>query len=160
MQVVCLDDLVSGDDDLRRIEALVDWGQGRRTAEPFFGPAVRGAQDRSGGAGQARAGVGVAGVAVDARALRVAATDVSIRRFLGFGLTERLPDHSTFSHAQTKRFADSSVFEQLFTAVLRQWTEGGGGGGGGGVGGAPHTQGRPRVWSVRAPGSLVCAARA
>lgn len=57
--------------------------------------------------------------------LRVAATDVSIRRFLGFGLTERLPDHSTFSHAQTKRFADSSVFEQLFTAVLRRCTEAG-----------------------------------
>jgi IS5 family transposase len=57
--------------------------------------------------------------------LRVAASDTSIRRFLGFGLTERLPDHSTFSHAQTKRFADSSVFEQLFTAVLRQCTEAG-----------------------------------
>src|SRR3954469_10411252 len=41
MQVVCLDDLVPGDDDLRRIEALVDWGQVRRTAEPFY---------RSGGA--------------------------------------------------------------------------------------------------------------
>lgn len=57
--------------------------------------------------------------------LRIAATDMSIRRFLGFGLTERLPDHSTFSHAQTKRFADSSVFEQLFTAVLRQCTDAG-----------------------------------
>ena len=57
--------------------------------------------------------------------LRVARTDMSIRRFLGFGLTERLPDHSTFSHAQTKRFADSSVFEQLFTAVLRQCTDAG-----------------------------------
>jgi transposase len=54
--------------------------------------------------------------------LRVAATDVSIRRFLGF---ERLPNHSTFSHAQTERFADSTVFEQLFTAVLRQCTEAG-----------------------------------
>src|SRR4051794_10460413 len=91
MQVVCLDDLVPADDDLRRIEALVDWGQVRRTAEPFYrpggaggpggGPAVVGkvgpgvagggwggaAGDRSGGAGQARAGAGVAGVAVDAR---------------------------------------------------------------------------------------------
>ena len=45
--------------------------------------------------------------------------------FLGFGLTERLPDLWTFSHAQTKRFADSSVFGQLFTAVLRQCTEAG-----------------------------------
>ena len=31
MQVVCLDDLVPADDDLRRIEALVDWGQVRRS---------------------------------------------------------------------------------------------------------------------------------
>src|SRR4051812_50124283 len=38
MQVVCVDDLVPADDDLRRIEALVDWGQVRRTAEPFYRP--------------------------------------------------------------------------------------------------------------------------
>src|SRR3982750_2387179 len=126
MQVVCVDDLVPADDDLRRIEALVDWGKGRRTAEPFFRP---------GGAG--RPGLDPAvlvklalvlawrGLPSMRATLRVAATDVSIRRFPGFGLTERLPDHSTFSHAQTKRFADSSVFEQLFTAVLRQCAEAG-----------------------------------
>jgi len=126
MQVVCLDDLVPADDDLRRIEALIDWGQVRRTAEPFYRP---------GGAG--RPGIDPAvlvklalvlawrGLPSMRETLRVAATDVSIRRFLGFGLTERLPDHSTFSHAQTKRFADSSVFEQLFTAVLRRCTEAG-----------------------------------
>ena len=126
MQVVCLDDLVPVDDDLRRIEALVDWDHVRRTAAPFYRP---------GGAG--RPGLDPAvlvrlalvlawrGLSSMRETLRVASTDVSIRRFLGFGLTERLPDHSTFSHAQTKRFADSSVFEQLFTAVLRQCTEAG-----------------------------------
>ena len=126
MQVVCLDDLVPADDDLRRIEALVDWGQVRRTAEPFYRP---------GGAG--RPGLDPAvlvklalvlawrGLGSMRETLRVARTDNSIRRFLGFGLTERLPDHSTFSHAQTKRFADSSVFEQLFVAVLRQCTDAG-----------------------------------
>jgi transposase len=126
MQVVCLDDLVPADDDLRRIEALVDWAQVRRTAEPFY---------RAGGAG--RPGIDPAvlvklalvlawrGLPSMRETLRVAQTDMSIRRFLGFGLTERLPDHSTFSHAQTKRFADSSVFEQLFTAVLRQCVDAG-----------------------------------
>src|SRR3954447_11994125 len=126
MQVVCLDDLVPAGDDLRRIEALVDWDHVRRTAEPFYRP---------GGAGRAapdsavlvKLGLGVAwrGLASMRETLRVAATDVSIRRFLGFGLPERLPDHSTFSPAQTKRFADSSVFEQLFTQVLRQCADGG-----------------------------------
>src|SRR4051812_18926972 len=126
MQVVCVDDLVPADDDLRRIEALVDWGQVRRTAEPFYRPGRAG-----------RPGIDPAvlvklalvlawrGLPSMRETLRVARTDVSLRRFLGFGLTERLPDHSTFSHAQTKRFADSSVFEQLFTAVLRQCTEAG-----------------------------------
>src|SRR4051795_12118298 len=146
MQVVCVDDLVPADDDLRRIEALVDWGQVRRTAEPVYRPggAGRPGGDPGGGPepfsrpGRAgRPGIDPAvlvklalvlawrGLPSMRETLRVARTDVSIRRFLGFGLTERLPDHSTFSHAQTKRFADSSVFEQLFTAVLRQCTEAG-----------------------------------
>src|SRR3954463_16588639 len=126
VQMVCVDDLVPADDDFRRIERLGDWGHVRETARPFY---------RAGGAG--RHGIDPAvlvklalvlawrGLPSMRATLRVAATDVSIRRFLGFGLTERLPDHSTFSHAQTKRFADSSVFEQLFTAVLRQCTEAG-----------------------------------
>lgn len=126
VQMVCVDDLVPADDELRRVEALVDWDHVRETARPFY---------RAGGAG--RHGIDPAvlvklalvlawrGLPSMRETLRVARTDVSIRRFLGFGLTERLPDHSTFSHAQTKRFADSSVFEQLFTAVLRQCTDAG-----------------------------------
>lgn len=50
--------------------------------------------------------------------LRVAEVDLAIRRFLGYGLTERLPHHATFSYAQCVRFASSSVFEQLFNQVL------------------------------------------
>jgi transposase len=126
VQMVCLDDLVPADDDFRRIEALIDWAHVRATARPFYRP---------GGAG--RMGVDPAvlvklalvlawrGLPSMRATLKAAQTDMAIRRFLGFGLTERLPDHSTFSHAQTKRFADSSVFEQLFTAVLRRCTEAG-----------------------------------
>lgn len=151
MQVVCLGDLVPADDDLRRIEALVDWDHVRRTAQPFYRP---------GGAG--RPGLDPAvlvklalvlawrGLASMRETLRVARTDVSIRRFLGFGLTERLPDHSTFSHAQTKRFADSSVFEQLFTAVLRQCTEAGLVGGGRLVVDATHIEADAALRSLRA----------
>ncbi|MCA1698673.1 MAG: transposase, partial [Actinobacteria bacterium] len=47
--------------------------------------------------------------------LERAERDLAIRRFLGFGLGERLPHHATVSFAQCVRFADSSVFEQLFT---------------------------------------------
>ena len=126
VQMVCLDDLVPVDDELRRIEALIDWEHVRATARPFYRP---------GGAGRLGTDPAVLvklalvlawrGLPSMRATLKTAATDVSIRRFLGFGLTERLPDHSTFSHAQTRRFADSSVFEQLFTQVLRQCTRAG-----------------------------------
>jgi len=87
--------------------------------------------------------------------LRVAGTDVAIRRFLGFGLAERLPDHSTFSHAQTKRFADSSVFEQLFTAVLRQCTQAGLVGGQRLLVDATHIEADAALKSLRAELSVV-----
>lgn len=126
MQMVCLDDLVPADDELRRIEQLVDWEHVRATARPFYKP---GGVGRSGTDPAVLVKLALVlawrGLPSMRATLRAAGTDVSIRRFLGFGLTERLPDHSTFSHAQTKRFADSSVFEQLFTAVLRQCTEAG-----------------------------------
>src|SRR3954447_7633628 len=156
VQMVCLDDLVPADDDLRRIEALVDWGQVRRTAEPFYRP---------GGAG--RPGIDPAvlvklalvlawrGLPSMRQTLRVAGTDVSIRRVLGFGLTERLADHSTVSHAQTKRFADSSVFEQLFTAVLRQCTQAGLVGGRRLLVDATHIEADAALKSLRAELSLV-----
>jgi transposase len=156
VQMVCLDDLVPADDELRRIERLVDWDHVRRTAEPFYRP---------GGAG--RPGVDPAvlvklalvlawrGLPSMRQTLRVAATDVSIRRFLGFGLTEPLPDHSTFSHAQTKRFADSSVFEQLFTAVLRRCTQAGLVGGQRLLVDATHVEADAALKSLRAELSLV-----
>jgi hypothetical protein len=39
---------------------------------------------------------------------------VDIRRFLGYGFSERLPVHQTISHAQTRRFVDARLFERLF----------------------------------------------
>src|SRR5437016_4044129 len=36
--------------------------------------------------------------------LRQASMRLDLRRFLGYGLSERLPVHQTFSHAHTRRF--------------------------------------------------------
>ncbi len=156
MQMVCLDDLVPADDELRRIEAVIDWEHVRATARPFYRP---------GGAGRLGTDPAVLvklalvlawrGLPSMRAVLKTAGTDMSIRRFLGFGLTERLPDHSTFSHAQTKRFADSSVFEQMFTAVLRQCTEAGLVGGRRLLIDATHVEADAALKSLRAELSLV-----
>jgi len=126
VQMVCLDELVPADDDLRRIERLVNWSAVRAGAAPFY---------VSGGPGRpaldpvvlVKLALVLAWRGGDSmrEVLRTSRTDLSVRLFLGFGLTEQLPHHSTFSHAQCRRFAESSVFEQLFTSVLRQCTDAG-----------------------------------
>ncbi len=156
VQMVCLDDLVPADDGLRRIEGVIDWEHVRATARPFYRP---------GGAGRLGTDPAVLvklalvlawrGMPSMRAVLRAAQTDMAIRWFLGFGLTERLPDHSTFSHAQTKRFADSSVFEQLFTAVLRQCSEAGLVGGRRLLVDATHVEADAALKSLRAELSVV-----
>lgn len=47
--------------------------------------------------------------------VRVAALRLDLRRFLGYGLGERLPVHATVSLNQTRRFIDGQLFERLFT---------------------------------------------
>lgn len=112
--MVCVDELVPADDRLRRIDGAVDWEFVRAEAASYYAKDVGrpsidpivlvklmlvGAMD---GIGSMR------------ELLRVAALRVDVRRFLGYGLHERLPVHQTISHAQTRRFVDAKLFERLF----------------------------------------------
>src|SRR5436190_6805349 len=97
VQMVCLDELVPADDDLRRIERLVNWRAVRAAAAPFY---------VSGGPGRpaldpvvlVKLALVLAWRGGDSmrELLRTSRTDLAVRLFLGFGLTEALPHHSTF----------------------------------------------------------------
>jgi hypothetical protein len=50
--------------------------------------------------------------------LRQAGVRLDLCRFLGYGLSERLPVHQTLSHAHTRRFVDAALFERLFLRSL------------------------------------------
>lgn len=117
VQMVCLDELVADDDVLRRVERLVAWGAVRESAAPFYSDFGRPGVDPV-VLVKVFLVAAIRGIGSMREALRVAQVDLSIRRFLGYGLTEQLPHHATFSYAQCVRFAHSSVFEQLFTQVL------------------------------------------
>lgn len=117
VQIVCLDELVADDDVLRRVERLVAWGAVRESAAPFYSDFGRPGVDPV-VLVKVFLVAAVRGIGSMRETLRVAQVDLSIRRFLGYGLTEALPHHATFSYAQCVRFAQSSVFEQLFTQVL------------------------------------------
>jgi transposase len=117
VQMVCLDELVGDDDVLRRVEQLVAWDAVRASARPFYSDFGRPGVDPV-VLVKVFLVAAIRGLGSMRETLRVARVDLSIRRFLGYGLTEALPHHATFSYAQCVRFAHSSVFEQLFTQVL------------------------------------------
>ena len=124
VQMVCLDELVPEQDVLRRVERLVSWTTVRETARPFYSEFGRPGVDPV-VLVKVFLVAAIRGLGSMRETLRVAEVDLSIRRFLGYGLTERLPHHATFSYAQCVRFASSSVFEQLFNQVLASCREAG-----------------------------------
>ncbi len=117
VQMVCLDELVPETDVLRRVERLVSWEAVRETARPFYSELGRPGVDPV-VLVKVFLVAAIRGIDSMRETLRVAEVDLAVRRFLGYGLTERLPHHATFSYAQCVRFASSSVFEQLFNQVL------------------------------------------
>ncbi len=113
-EIVCLDDLVPADDLYRRLEGLVDFSFIRADAAPYYAPEGRPSVDPIVLVKLMLVGA-LEGIGSMRELLRVAALRVDLRRFLGYGLGERLPVHATISVNQTRRFIDGRLFERLFT---------------------------------------------
>jgi transposase len=114
VEMVCLDELVAADDRLRRLDAVVDWEFVRAEAAPYYAAELgRPSVDPIVLVKLMLVGA-LEGIGSMRELLRVAALRVDIRRFLGYGFTQRLPVHQTISHAQTRRFVDARLFERLF----------------------------------------------
>src|SRR4051794_10292972 len=114
IEMVCLDELVSADDRLRRLDDLVDWGVVRAEAAPYYAADVgRPSIDPIVLVKLMLVGA-LEGIDSMRVLLRVASMRVDVRRFLGYGFSERLPVHQTISHAHTRRFVDARLFERLF----------------------------------------------
>jgi len=54
--------------------------------------------------------------------LRSAALRLDLRRFLGYGISERLPAQQTINDAHVRRLAGSEFFERLFEVAGFPWT--------------------------------------
>ena len=118
LEMVCLDQLVPDDDLYRRIDALVDWGFVRAVAAPYLAEAVgRPSVDPIVLVKLMLAGA-LVGIGSMRELLRLGGRDLSLRRFLGYGLGERLPAHQTVSETHSRRFVDARVFEQAFRRTV------------------------------------------
>jgi transposase len=114
VEMVCVDELVPADDRLRRIDVAVDWEFVRAEAASYYSQDVgRPSIDPIVLVKLMLVGA-MEGIGSMRELLRISAMRVDIRRFLGYGLHERLPVHQTISHAQTRRFVDAKLFERLF----------------------------------------------
>jgi transposase len=118
VEMVCLDVLVPEDDLYRRIDELVDWGFVRAGAASYYADALgRPSIDPIVLLKLMLAGA-LEGIGSMRELLRVATRDLSLRRFLGYGLGEQLPAHQTVSEAHSRRFLDGRVFEQAFQRTV------------------------------------------
>jgi transposase len=114
VEMVCVDELVPAEDRLRRLDELVDWGFVRIEAAPYYAAEVgRPSIDPIVLVKLMLVGA-LEGIDSMREVLRVASMRVDVRRFVGYGFSERLPVHQTISHAQTRRFVDAKLFERLF----------------------------------------------
>src|SRR6059036_3987688 len=118
VEMICLDQLVPEDDRYRRLDRLVDWSFVRELAAPYYAQDVgRPSIDPIVLVKLMVAGA-LEGIASTRELLRQASVRLDLRRFLGYGLSERLPVHQTLSHAHTRRFVDAALFERLFLRSL------------------------------------------
>jgi transposase len=118
VEMVCLDELVAEDDRYRRLDRLVDWSFVREVAAPYYAQDVgRPSIDPIVLVKLMVAGA-LEGIGSTRELLRQASVRLDLRRFLGYGLAERLPVHQTLSHAHTRRFVDAALFERLFLRSL------------------------------------------
>lgn len=118
VEMVCLDELVAEGDRYRRLDRLVDWSFVREVAAPYYAEDVgRPSIDPIVLVKLMVAGA-LEGIGSSRELLRQASVRLDLRRFLGYGLSERLPVHQTLSHAHTRRFVDAALFERLFLRSL------------------------------------------
>src|SRR6266516_1877200 len=118
VEMVCLDELVPEDDRYRRLDRLVEWSFVRELAAPYYAEDVgRPSIDPVVLVKLMVAGA-LEGIGSTRELLRQASMRLDLRRFLGYGLSERLPVHQTLSHAHTRGFVDAALFERLFLRSL------------------------------------------
>lgn len=119
-EIVLLEELVSLDHLLRKIDAAVDFSfihdlckdlycpdNGRPAVEPelLFKMLLLGY---------------LYGIPSEVKLAQAVNENIAFKWFLGLKLTEKGPDHATISINRVRRFRDNNIAEQIFNEILRQ----------------------------------------
>lgn len=60
------------------------------------------------------------GIRSERQLVRDIQVNVAYRWFLGFGLTDKIPDASTFSQNRRRRFTESTIYQEIFDEIVVQ----------------------------------------
>ena len=60
------------------------------------------------------------GVRSERQLVREIQVNVAYRWFIGFGLTDKIPDASTFSQNRRRRFTESTIYQEIFDEIVLQ----------------------------------------
>jgi transposase len=60
------------------------------------------------------------GVRSERQLVREIHVNVAYRWFIGFGLTDKIPDASTFSQNRRRRFTESTIYQEIFDEIVLQ----------------------------------------
>ena len=63
------------------------------------------------------------GIRSERQLMREIQVNVAYRWFLGYNLTDKIPDHSTISQNRRRRFANSTVYQEIFDEIVLQALE-------------------------------------
>src|SRR5210317_1292688 len=120
MEFVCIEQLVPKDHLLRKIDNVIDFefirekvkdlycaDNGRPAVDPvvlfkmlFLGYLY--------------------GVRSERQLVREIQVNVAYRWFIGYGLTDKIPDASTFSQNRRRRFTESTIYQEIFDEIVLQ----------------------------------------
>lgn len=120
LEMVTLEELVPKDHLLRKIEAAVDFEFIReKVAHLYCADNGRPALDPVVLFKLLFIGY-LFGVRSERQLMREVQVNVAYRWFAGFRLTDKVPDASTFSQNRRRRFTDTTVYQEIFDAIVQQ----------------------------------------
>jgi len=120
MEFVSIEELVPSDHLLRKIDKAIDFGFIREkvrslycadNGRPAIDPVVLFKMLFIGY---------LFGVRSERQLVRDIQVNVAYRWFLGFGLTDKIPDASTISQNRRRRFSESTIYQEIFDEIVVQ----------------------------------------
>ena len=120
MEFVSIEELVPKDHLLRKIDKVIDFGFIREkvrslycadNGRPAIDPVVLFKMLFIGY---------LFGVRSERQLVREIQVNVAYRWFLGFGLTDKVPDASTISQNRRRRFSESTIYQEIFDEIVVQ----------------------------------------